>query len=158
MKTRRKAFLFVAMLLTSGMASAQVLVKGNVYGGCEQGQVTGDASVTMNGGTVGTPLSLQERVLDNNAQILQRVDRGNVYGGGDGYSTTGSFEREAGCVQGNTTVTIDGNSVVRRAVYGGGNMGTVGVCAVDNNNGVATYTSGGETTVTIEGSALVGPK
>ena len=35
LKSRRKAFLLLAMLLTGGMASAQVTIKGNVYGGGE---------------------------------------------------------------------------------------------------------------------------
>ena len=55
----RKAFLLLAMLLAGGVASAQVVVKGSVYGGGQgiqteerSGSVTGNATVTMNGGTV----------------------------------------------------------------------------------------------------------
>ena len=55
----RKAFLLLAMLLAGGVASAQVVVKGSVYGGGQgietdekAGLVTGNATVTMNGGTV----------------------------------------------------------------------------------------------------------
>ena len=55
----RKTLLLAAMLLTCGVASAQVVVKGSVYGGGQgiktdenAGLVTGNATVTMNGGTV----------------------------------------------------------------------------------------------------------
>ena len=55
----RKALLLLAMLLAGGVASAQVIVKGSVYGGGQgirtdeaAGLVTGNATVTMNGGTV----------------------------------------------------------------------------------------------------------
>ena len=43
----------MALLLAGGMASAQVQINGNVYGGCNLGNVTKDTHVTMNGGTVG---------------------------------------------------------------------------------------------------------
>ena len=59
MDLKRKAILLLAMLLTGGVASAQVVVKGSVYGGGQgietdekSGLVTGNATVTMNGGTV----------------------------------------------------------------------------------------------------------
>ena len=172
-KARRKTFLLMAMLLSGGVASAQVVVKGNVYGGCEYGEVVGNTtekgntSVNINGGTIGDPLSLKARVLDNNAQFSERVNQGNVYGGGDGYKITGHtgdnndipvFDPNAGRVQRNTEVIIGGNAVVRRAVYGGGNIATVGMCSVNETTGVATYTSGGQTNVTITDNALVGPK
>lgn len=55
----RKTLLLAAMLLTCGVASAQVVVKGSVYGGGQgietdekSGLVTGNATVTMNGGIV----------------------------------------------------------------------------------------------------------
>ena len=59
LKSRRKAFLLLTMLLTGGMASAQVVIKGTVYGGGEgihsdqrTGLVTGNTTVIMNGGVV----------------------------------------------------------------------------------------------------------
>jgi hypothetical protein len=55
----RKAFLLLTMLLTGGMASAQVVIKGTVYGGGEgihsdqqTGLVTGNTKVILNGGIV----------------------------------------------------------------------------------------------------------
>ena len=151
-------------MLTSGMASAQILIEGNVYGGGNLGEVTQSTTVIVNGGTIGDTLRLKHRVADKQMQVTTRVDYGNVYGGGNGYLITGhnpnnnapTFDINAGRVQGNTSVTIQGNAVVRRAVYGGGNMASVGMYSADN--GVATYTSGGHTVVTVTGNALIGPK
>lgn len=163
MQTQRKTFLLLALLLTGGMASAQVIIKGNVYGGGNMGEVKHNTSVIVNGGTVGKKIPLEDRLVDKNVQI-NRVDFGNVYGGGNGYKIMGYnpnnnapiFDINAGRVQGNTTVYIGGDAKVRRAVYGGGNMASVGVYTAVN--GVATNYSEGATSVTIEGNALIGPK
>jgi hypothetical protein len=89
----------LAMLLGSGAASAQVVINGNVYGGCEEGIVSQNTRVTVNDGTV----------------------VGSVYGGcvGDTTDATG------GVVQGNTWVYMNGGTVVR-SIYGGGQLGSVG--------------------------------
>ena len=159
-----KGLTFTALMLLGGVASAQVVIEGNVYGGGNIGQVSANTTVTVNDGTVGKKLTLEERKYDKDVQIM-RVDNGNVYGGGNGYEITGTnpdgspiFDANAGRVQGNTTVTVQGDAVVRRAVYGGGNIATVGQCTV-GTDGVATYTDNtGQTTVTITGNALIGPK
>jgi len=98
-KPRRKAFLLLAMLLGSGVVSAQVVIKGNVYGGCVKGIVTQSTSVTVNNDTV----------------------KGSVYGGclGD------TLDATAGVVKGNTWVYMNGG-VVERSIYGGGQLGSVG--------------------------------
>ncbi len=49
MKTQRKTFLLLALLLTGGMASAQVQINGNVYGGGNLGIVTENTTVIVNG-------------------------------------------------------------------------------------------------------------
>ncbi len=166
----RKYVLALALLLTGGIAKAQVTVHGNVYGGGNIGEVvkttdgTGNTSVIVNGGTIGDTLRLKHRVADKQMQVTTRVNYGNVYGGGNGYLITGhnpnnnapTFDINAGRVQGNTSVYVGGDAVVRRAVYGGGNMASVGMYSADN--GVATYTSGGHTVVTVTGNALIGPK
>ena len=100
-RARRKTFLLLVLLLTGSWASAQILVKGNVYGGCELGKVSEDASVTINDGTTTT--------------------KGSVYGGGRGVS----YDEETGWVKGNTTVTMT-NGMVERSIYGGGELGSVG--------------------------------
>ena len=59
LRIEHKTLLLAAMLLTCGMASAQVVVKGTVYGGGKgiysdqnTGLVTGNTKVVMNGGIV----------------------------------------------------------------------------------------------------------
>ena len=171
----KRRLLLLALMLTGGMASAQVVIEGNVYGGGNIGKVTKNTTVTVNDGTVGRKLTLDERKNDANGQAMH-VDNGNVYGGGNGYRIDSyrtiqkndgygiwdivvpNIDKDYGLVEGNTTVTIGGNAVVRRAVYGGGNMATVGTAVIPQNTGIASYTSGGTTTVTIEGNALIGPK
>ena len=161
-----------SLLLFGTAASAQVVIKGNVYGGCNVGEVVtgtvdgmGNTTVIVNSGTIGEKLSLEERKTDDNAQI-PRVHHGNVYGGGNGFvdytpniGVAPSFNIDAGRVQGNTNVTVQGDAVVRHAVYGGGNIATVGTCTFDDDDdAVPDYTAGtGRTTVTIQGNALIGP-
>ena len=174
-RLRRKGrLLLLALMLAGGTASAQVLIEGNVYGGGNLGIVTENTSVTVNDGTIGKKLTLPERMNDENGQV-SHVDNGNVYGGGNGYKIDGyrvinkddgydvwlitvpNINKDYGLVRGNTNVTIRGNAVVRRAVYGGGNVATVGVANIPQATGIATYSSGGKTVVTIEGNALIGP-
>ena len=89
-ESRRKAFILLSgLLLAGGMASAQVFIEGNVYGGGNIGEVTENTSVTVNNGTIGDTLKLRHRVVDQNMQLTTRVDYGNVYGGGNGYKITG---------------------------------------------------------------------
>ena len=106
---RRKGFrtlLLAALLLTGGIAQAQVVIEGNVYGGCNLGQVKnpaanvyGNTTVTINDGTV----------------------EGSVFGGGEGSTD----DRDHGLVEGNTLVDMKGGTV-ERSIYGGGSLGSVG--------------------------------
>ena len=100
LRSKRKAFLLLSMLMMSGMASAQVVIKGNIYGGGELGKVTQNTNVTFNtGGTV----------------------KGDIYGGGKGQAS----DEESGLVKGNTKVEMTGGRVESN-VYGGGQLGSVG--------------------------------
>ena len=96
---RKRIYGILILLLFCGMAKAQVIVKGNVYGGGEIGKVTVNTSVTINGGIVNH----------------------TVFGGGMGDTT----DVDAGLVKGNTLVTMTGGQV-RHSVYGGGELGSVG--------------------------------
>ena len=164
-ESRRKVFILLSGLLLAGsMASAQVFIEGSVYGGGNLGEVTENTSVTVNNGTIGKKIPLIDRTVDQNLQLHSRVEYGNVYGGGNGFVETGTHEPgqapnydiRAGLVRGNTTVLIRGNAVVRRAVYGGGNMASVGNYT---EGGVYAPAEGtGQTKVTITGNALIGPK
>ena len=123
MKTQRKTFLLLALLLTGGMASAQVQINGNVYGGGNLGIVTENTTVIVNGGTIGRKLTFDERSNDENGQVI-RVDIGNVYGGGNGFKIDSyrtiqkddgygiweilvpNINKDYGLVRGNTNVTV----------------------------------------------------
>ena len=91
--------LLVLLLLMSGMASAQVTINGNVYGGGKIGIITESTSVTINQGTT----------------------KGNVFGGGMGADTS----KVAGLVQGNATIDMN-NGNVEGNLYGGGEVACVG--------------------------------
>ena len=105
-------------------------IKGSVYGGGENGHNFGNANVTVNSGTIG--------VVDTNADTW--ATRGHVYGSGCGTDTyTGDDNKKhnnpnAGYVNGNTTIIINGGEVIND-VFGGGSMGSVGGNVVINMNG-----------------------
>ena len=100
-------------------------INGSLYGSGENGHTYHDASVTMYSGTVGNPNEYY-------------AYRGNVYGGGcgtdmywidangNGSKDSGEehYNRNAGIVKGNATVTINGGSVANN-IYGAGSMGKV---------------------------------
>ena len=111
--------------------SGTAVVLSNVFGGAEQGVVTENTYVNINGGTIG-----QTNLLQNDGTTPYCY--GSVYGGGYGSSSykikndngidndsTNTPIHIAGRVYGNTYVTMTGGSVARN-VYGGGNMASVG--------------------------------
>ena len=92
-------------------------IKGGVYGGCnEQGTVSGNAVVTLTGGTVGT----------------DATHTANVHGGGYGESTvvSGSVEVSIGEINNGTP---SGTAEIWGDVYGGSALGKV--------NGTSTNTT-----------------
>jgi len=135
-------------------------IRGSVYGSGENGHTYHDASVTIHSGMVG--IAEGSAITDNNGTPEDTSDditysgaaypyRGNVYGGGcgtDKYYSTGTethdgngdkYNKTAGIVGGNATVTISGGHVVRN-VYGAGAMGSVT----------------GKATVNISGKSIIG--
>ena len=107
--TRRKLCLLLAMLLCSGIASAQVVVKGDVYGGGQglntdetAGLVTGNTWVTVNGGNV----------------------QHSIYGGGE-FGSVGTFtattnvEYDNGVVVSVPTECQDGTGLTKVIINGG---------------------------------------
>lgn len=94
-------------------------VKGSVYGGSESGFVQHDTNVTIKG---------------SNCEI-GTTTYGNVFGGGRGLE---SFA-EAGKVKGTTTVAIEAGAV-KGNVYGGGELGDVGLIdKTEKEDGKLTY-------------------
>ena len=134
-------FLQTLALATQSVVSIEgrAKVNGSVYGGSESGFVQHNTSVTVQGSsTIGV----------NGVDGEDETD-GNVFGGGLGLD----FFAEAGRMNGNSTVNINGGTV-KRNVYGGGSLGPVGnyFYVVDENSGSKTYTwtEGGTCNVTID--------
>jgi len=93
-------------------------VKASIYGGGELASVSGNAAVTVSGGTIGIP-KIGDRQFGG-------ATMGNVYGGGSGNK---SIVR-AGQIFGNTNINISQaeNKTTRiyHNIYGGGAYGSVG--------------------------------
>ena len=140
-------------------------IKGSVYGSGENGHTFHDAKVIIYSGMVG--IAEGSPITDDNGTPEDKSDditysgaaypyRGNVYGGGcgtDKYYSSGTapeghtihdgqgdkYNKTAGIVGGDATVTISGGHVVRN-VYGAGAMGSVT----------------GKATVNISGKSIIG--
>ena len=117
----KKIFIAGAMLLIgSGVAQAQVKVRGNIYGGGEAAVVTGNDTVLIHG-------------TDNDTVF------GSVFGGGEGATAN---------VSGYTYVSV-ANGKVQANVYGGGEQGSVAHNAhVNISGGKIGYEQDGQATVT----------
>ena len=122
-------------------------IRGSVFGSGENGHVMYNANVTMDAGTVGAPLTVEETTItykDGDTKTTKKLPfgeacttgdgydpvpiyRGNVYGGGRGVDLTsdGEMSLSAGAVYGNTIVKVTGGTVVHN-VYGGGSLASVG--------------------------------
>lgn len=106
-------------------------INNNVYGGGEEGTVTGNTDVTFSGGTVN-----------------------DIYGAGKG--NTNPVQRAN--ITGSTTVAVSGGTV-NGSVYGGGQNGTVAYAAngVNNTNYNSTVgVSGGEVKGNVYGGGKMG--
>ena len=122
-------------------------VKQSVYGGGELSQVGGDATITVNGGTIGTENQGGETY-------------GNIYGAGKGNTTN----VRSGLIQGNTNINIgkvvdtEGAVVctptILHNIYGGGAHGSVGTFTYDASDNITNRTSGGTATITITGGTI----
>ena len=108
-------------------------IYGAVFGGGENGHVKTDTHVNIYSGIIGWPLdegeSQQHKTSADGTSKNPR--RGHVYGGGRGvdplyHSSSETRSSTAGRVYGHTYVTMTGG-VVRRAIYGGGNLASVGI-------------------------------
>ena len=132
-------------------------VNGSVYGGGEVGRVEWNTQVTIGDGT------------------SEPIIMGNVFGAGAGLKTHGY----SALVRGNSTVTIGGSAKIRKNVYGGGEIATVGRYWVKNINNKDSngniipaanpvpadlptgmpykQQSGGICRVTVQGNAQIGP-
>ena len=131
-------------------------IKGSVYGGGENGHNSGDATVTVNRGTIGIVdtsdpwysfIPSGKTQEDDDYAAYEAIDkkalitRGNVYGAGCGTDTyTGDDNKEyhnpkTGVVCGNTFVNIAGGHI-GHSVYGAGSMGAVGTITSEEKHDV----------------------
>jgi len=115
-------------------------VHGNVYGGGEVGRVEENTVVTIG--------------CENDASSAP-VIRGNVFGAGAGKNTHGY----SALVRGNSYVTVQGKAEVKKSVYGGGEIASVGKYNVDAQgmpHSLANQGSG-YCTVVVRDNAVIGP-
>ena len=127
-----------AMVRTTNVTINDGTVNGNVYGGGEIGRVEENTVVTI-GLTSGdgTP-----------------IIKGSVFGAGAGVETHGY----SALVRGNPQVTVQGNAKVRKSVYGGGEIATAGRYELNAAGLPVRQLRGGVCTVTVQGSAVIGPE
>ena len=149
---------------TVGTLSGGNLVEGtgNVYGGGEIGRVEWNTQVTIG-------------ESNPSGTTVAPIIHGSVFGAGKGLETHGY----SALVRGNSTVTVQGNAKVEHNVYGGGEKSTVGRYWVKGINNIDSegnpvprapeapsdlpdgmpyqQQSGGICSVTIQGSAQIGP-
>ena len=135
-------------------------VKASVYGGGELASVSGNAEVTVSGGTVGIPKDVDKQ--------FGGATMGNVYGGGSGNKNI----VRAGQIFGNTTVSISEPDPTNKPtriyhnIYGGGAYGSVGTYeytttttdplypGIEKVSGISSCTSGGTATIAITGGII----
>ena len=141
----------LATAKTTEVKIAGGTIKRNVYGGGEMGTVTKDATVTISGGTIGKAGS------DN-------VEIGNVFGGGKGYLDPAQTYVGAGIVKGNTNVAIQNGTsgsttttpTIYQNVYGGGELGYVGMFTTPDHKEYTWTENTGLCTVEVAGGMITG--
>ena len=152
------------------VGDANVTIKGGtiynaVFGGGDNGHVKGNTVVAISEDNstiptiIGQKLTMRELIVDSLALARTHIYTGSVLAGGRGTSVinaAGEHSEITGRVYGNATVTVSGGTI-RHAVYGGGGLASVGTYTL-GNDGLPVFTSGGTTTVTVKGNALIGPK
>jgi len=99
-------------------------IAGSVYGGGEDGHVYGNTNLTLKSGLVGHSIYGGGKGKGQyNGQLRDYHNRQN--GVGDWYNAQ-VYSLVAGRVYGNTNVTME-DGYVMRSIYGGGNLGSVGI-------------------------------
>lgn len=109
--------------ITGGVVNYAVFGGSNGYSGSDTGSYRG----TLNGSTfiyVGGNAVIGDETLINNNSNLYGEEAGSVFGIGNGNSDSSKI----GTAE-TSNIIIDGNAVIKRNVYGGGNYGAVGIDA-----------------------------
>ena len=137
-------------------------IYGAVFGGGENGHVKTDTDVRIHSGIIGWPLveGTNKMYTTNADGSTKNPYIGNVFGGGRGvdpvhHQTGEQRSSSAGRVYGHTNLTMSGG-LVRRAIYGGGLLASVGVyrLLVDDmhiTDMIEDKVDGGDATINITG-------
>ena len=139
-------------------------VTNSAFAGGNNGHVYGDTNITVNtradigghlfgGGNAAAVSGNTNLLLDDG------IVRGNVYGGGNygevsgstnvniknsvifGSAYAGGNGAEADVLE-NTTITVQGSSIINHHVFGGGNAADTGTSGSNNSNGLVNITGG----------------
>ena len=111
---------------------------GNVYGGGEVGRVEVNTTVTIGCEN------------DNNSAP---VINGNVFGAGAGTNSHGY----SALVRGNSYVTVQGSAQLKKSVYGGGEIASVGKYNINEQGMPESLAGSGYCTVVVRDDAVIGP-
>ena len=139
-------------------------IYGSVYGGAQDGHVRWNANVNVNSGEIGVDYNETNAMATVGSTDLNSIhwtDRGNVYGAGsgvgmwdsDGDGVEDSYCNIAGSVTQFVNVNVNGGKI-RRNVYGGGNLATVGPPRIRQNHDCPIDSTC--VTVNINPNALIG--
>ena len=134
-----------AIMRTASVSITNGTVYGNVYGGGQIARVDENTSVTIGDG---------DGVGSGSTPTSAPDIKGSVFGAGAGVETHGY----SALVRGNTTVIVEGNAKVKKNVYGGGEIASVGKYSLDENNMPTSLVSDnlGIDTVIVRGYAQIG--
>ena len=164
---KRKVLLLTAaiLLLGNGMALAQgVKVRGNIFGGGEASNVTGNATVDIHGserdtvfgnvygggeGSTDPLITDKATVVNTTVTVSAGNVKADVFGGGKGSDADKDLARVK-----NSEVNVSGTGQVHGNVYGGGEMASVGWL---NDTGTAFQNGTGLAKVTISGGQVGDP-
>ena len=132
-------------------------VRGNVYGGGEDGHVVGDTRVNITTGAavgVGGTIYLDGSVFGGGKGSGEAIDHDSDPGTPDEYR----INKTCGRVGGNTTVTMD-NGMIHGSLFGGGQLALTGVDANGEYTSFVTSTlydsiNHGLATVTVTGGTI----
>ena len=118
---------------TVNISGNNTVIRRSVYGGGELGTVRDDATVTINGGTVrrdvfggGYGSEDKTHTIFSVQELKEGATDPNVATNYEPHTYAFTPMQFAGCVGKSTTVNVSGG-YIRKSVYGGGEMASVGV-------------------------------
>lgn len=121
---------------TDGIVNYSIFGGSNGYSGSDTGSYLG----TLEGSTFvyvgGNAVVGDDNLVSNNSSVFG-AEAGSVFGIGNGNSASSKIG-----TANNSNVVIDGNAVIKRNVYGGGNYGSVGINASSSSSSIIQILNG----------------